>query len=285
MNIINFLQGFSNPILDKSFTTITMMGEETFFILFIALIFWCINKRVGYKLGFAVLSGSILNNILKITFHTKRPIGEEGIRSLRVETATGSSFPSGHTQGTAELWTVIAREFKNIHTYILAIIFILLVATSRLYLGVHWPIDVVFGAIIGVVWSTTCCWLFDLSIKRNNKLLLLTIIIPCILTVFFYGGSADIKTVAILISFFIGYYIEDRYIKFDEKATLSMQVIKYTLGISTLLFIKQFLKVLLPTTVVFDFIRYNLIGLWITCGSTYIFQKLLLCNNKYHLTK
>ncbi|MBC8060711.1 MAG: phospholipid phosphatase, partial [Clostridiaceae bacterium] len=60
MNIITFLQGFSNPILDKSFTTITMMGEETFFILFIALIFWCINKRVGYKLGFAVLSGSIL---------------------------------------------------------------------------------------------------------------------------------------------------------------------------------------------------------------------------------
>ena len=274
MYIIKFLQSFSNPILDRFFTLITMMGEETFLILFIALIFWCINKKAGYILGFTILSGTLLNNLLKMTFHTKRPIGAAGLRSLRINTATGFSFPSGHTQGTAALWTITAKELKNKRTYILAIALVLLVALSRLYLGVHWPIDVIFGALIGIVWALICCFLFDLSVKTNNKLILLIILIPATISVFFYGGSTNIDTVAILIGFFLGYFIEDKYIKFNEKASLPKQFIKYALGIGVLLFIKQFLKILLPATVVFDFLRYVLLGLWITCGSTYMFKKL-----------
>lgn len=276
MHIIKFLQTFSNPVLDKIFILITLMGEETFLILIIALIFWCINKKAGYRLGFAILSGNILNSILKMTFQIKRPIGVDGIRSQRVSTATGSSFPSGHTQGTAELWTVTAREFKKTGIYILGIILVLLVGISRMYLGLHWPIDVFFGAIFGILWATACCLLFDLSVKKNNKLFLLIIIVPAALTLFFYGGSDNIKTIATLIGFFIGYYIEDNYINFNEKNTASKQIIKYALGIGILLFIKQFLKILLPVNMIFDFIRYFLLGLWITCGSTLMFKKIHL---------
>jgi membrane-associated phospholipid phosphatase len=275
MHIINFLQSFSNPILDKIFILITMMGEETFLILFIALIFWCINKRLGYKLGFAILSGNVLNSALKITFHAKRPFFMNGIRSLRVDTATGFSFPSGHTQGTAELWTIIAREVKNKRIYILGITLVLLVGISRLYLGVHWPIDVFIGAILGILWAVFCCLIFELAIKNNNKFLLLIVIIPITITVFFYGGSDNIKTLATLMGFFIGYFIEDKYINFNEKTTYSKQIIKYALGIGILLFIKQLLKILLPDTMIFDFIRYILIGFWITCGSTYMFKKFI----------
>jgi len=285
MQTIKFLQSFSNPVLDEIFILITIMGEETFLILFIALIFWCINKKAGYKLGFTILSGNILNNILKITFHTKRPIGTKGIRSIRLSTATGFSFPSGHTQGTAELWTVTARGLKNSLIYILAMILLLLVAISRLYLGVHWPIDVFFGAVLGIAWAIACCVLFDLSVKKNNKLLLLIIIIPSALSSFFYNGTNNVKAVAALIGFFIGYNIEDKYINFNVKTTLPKQFIKYALGVGILLFIKQLLKILLPSNVIFDFIRYVLIGLWITCGSTYMFQKLLFNDSKYHLTK
>jgi membrane-associated phospholipid phosphatase len=96
--VIKFVQSFSNPFLDRLFQYITMMGEEYFFVIALTLIYWCIDKRFGYKIGFAILGSTALNSGIKEIFKVPRPIGEDGIRSLRTETAGGYSFPSGHTR-------------------------------------------------------------------------------------------------------------------------------------------------------------------------------------------
>ena len=66
-----------------------------------------IDKKFGEYLAYSVLTGMTLNNGLKSLFDMPRPIGEEGIRTLREETATGQSFPSGHSQASASLsWSI-----------------------------------------------------------------------------------------------------------------------------------------------------------------------------------
>ena len=110
----------------------------------------------------------MVNGAIKDIFKAKRPIGEPGIRSLKVETATGYSFPSGHTQGTASFWRAIAIYLKKNYMYGISALIIILVAISRLYLGVHYPKDVLFGAIFGILTSFITYKLFN---KVNNKIL------------------------------------------------------------------------------------------------------------------
>ena len=113
LNIIRAIQSIANPFLDGLFQFITMFGEEAILIPLIAVIYWAFNKRMGEFIAYASLTSVLVNGAIKDIFKAKRPIGEPGIRSLRVETATGYSFPSGHTQGTASFWSAIAIYLKK----------------------------------------------------------------------------------------------------------------------------------------------------------------------------
>ena len=104
LNIIRAIQSIANPFLDGLFQFITMFGEEAILIPLIAVIYWSFNKKMAEYIAYASLTSVLVNGAIKDIFKAKRPIGEPGIRSLRVETATGYSFPSGHTQGTASFW-------------------------------------------------------------------------------------------------------------------------------------------------------------------------------------
>jgi undecaprenyl-diphosphatase len=105
----------------------------------------------------AMLGGSILNNLGKALTDRPRPL----IRPL-VDTG-GSSFPSGHATVAAVIFSalaiVIARGFSRpgkVAVWVAAGVPIVLVAVTRVYLGVHWPSDVVVGAATGIAWSLWC---------------------------------------------------------------------------------------------------------------------------------
>src|SRR5690554_3486361 len=98
LDIIRAVQSIHNPFLDAFFEGITILGEEIFIVPLLLIIFWSVNKKFGEILAFTVFTSYLLNNALKEFFSFERPIGEDGIRTLRPETATGKSFPSGHTQ-------------------------------------------------------------------------------------------------------------------------------------------------------------------------------------------
>lgn len=274
MGILLWIQSFHNAFLDAFFQMITMLGEEYFFLLLLGIIFWCMNKRIGYKLGFILLSNGVLNNGIKEIVNAKRPIGAQGIRSLRVETATGASFPSGHTQSAAAFWTGAMRIFQKKWLYALGIALMLLVGISRMYLGVHWPADVIGGIVIGVVWAFAAGWIFDYAENKGSSLILLVIVIPAIVGLWVFRSSDYLKVTAMLTGFYIGYVIEGRYINFDVKGTLKLQILKLIIGLAGLLIIKAGLKPILPLSSISDFIRYSLLALWITAGATYLFTKL-----------
>ena len=130
LEILKFIQSFSNDTFDFLFELITMLGEDYFFIIVTALFYWCFNKNLGYKLAFIYLTSGTINTMIKEIIKFPRPIGYEGIRSIRVETAGGYSFPSGHTQQTTSLFTTLMIVFKKKWLYFVGIISMLLVAFS-----------------------------------------------------------------------------------------------------------------------------------------------------------
>ncbi|CAM3042611.1 phosphatase PAP2 family protein [Hathewaya histolytica] len=273
MEAIKFIQSFSNSFLDFFFQAITMFGEDAFIIVAITLVYWCIDKKFGYRLSFAYLSSIVLNGIVKETFKIERPFHKEGIRTLRIKTATGYSFPSGHSQGATTFFTSIMIYLKKSWGYILFPTLTLLVMISRLYLGVHTLMDVLGGAILGFIWVFIANKLMN-RIENGQNYLLFILLIPIVIGAFFLRSSDYFKAAGITTSFILGYYIENNYINFEPKQKLKIQVIKYLIGIIVAVFIKSLFKKILPIGNIGAFIRYFFLGVWVTIFAPLLFKKI-----------
>lgn len=276
MGIIKFIQSFSNGFFDGLFPLITMMGEDYFFMAMVALIYWCINKNFGYKLGFAYLSNGVINSAVKNIFKVPRPyLRDSSIRALRLETAGGYSFPSGHTQCTASFWTSIMLQAKKKWVYFIGILFIILVGISRMYLGVHTPQDVLVGAVLGIGWVFVSNRMFDYAEEKGKKSVFLLFIIPTIIGMFIFRDTDYYKVAGTVISFYVGYLVESKYVKYEVKAELWKQIVKYGVGMGVLLAIKILVKPVLPESIFSDFVRYFLMGAWVTIAAPWIYKHTL----------
>ena len=274
IEIIKFIQSFSSSFLDVFFEFITLFGEETILVLLAAFVFLSVDKNKGYKLIFTIASGTCFNALIKNIVKFERPIGIEGIVSKRVETATGYSFPSGHTQATSTFWSSLAIITKNKRLYIFSAILIILVAISRLYLGVHWPTDVIFGALFGFLWALIISKVFDyIQNNKSYKLLIGSSLTFVILTIIL-GDNDFYKSAGLLLGLSIGYVIEDKYVNLSIEMSKRNKAITYVILVVGLLIIKSVLKLIFPKTLVFSMIRYFLVGFW-AFGITPILAKKL----------
>ncbi len=287
-SILYFFRDISNPVLDKIFTIITMLGEQYFIIAVISLVYWNISKRYGFILSFSFLVSVASSEILKLLFHTKRPFEVlENLYPVRVETALGYSFPSGHTQAATSFFVTGSLFYKKINLFISALVISALVAISRLYLRVHWLIDVIGGLAIGFIISIIMYFILD-EISKNAKRRSLLVLVFFIITsmalivlniVELIRGWGDIKiesTYKILSVFggcSLGFFLEDKIVKFSNKNSFIKKTIVFILGIGTTLFFMIVLKKVFPDKYLFDTIRYFFIGVWIT------FLYPLLCLN------
>lgn len=275
IEIIKFIQSITSPFLDLFFQIVTMTGEEYFYIFAAAIIFWCVNKRFGYKLGFAVLTGTIVNSVLKDLVNSVRPIGVSGIRSLRIQTATGQSFPSGHTQGSATFWVSWIVQLKRKWIYVVGITAILLVGFSRLYLGVHYPIDIIGGMVVGTIWVFISNYIFECADDSKKPWILMIIILPMLIGMIYLREKTYYSISGTVLGFYLGYIIESKYIQYDVRSTKALQVMKLVFGLTILLIIKTKLKDILPINMYADFFRYCVVGLWITVGAPAIFKRVV----------
>ena len=273
IEIIKFVQGLISPFWDVFFQIVTMTGEEYFYIIAAAIIFWCINKEFGYKLGFALLTSTIVNIAVKNLVNSVRPIGIPGVRSLRLQTATGQSFPSGHTQGSATFWFSWIIKVRKKWIYVVGILAIILVGFSRLYLGVHYPVDIVGGVVIGIIWVFISNSIFDYAQENKNPWILLIIIIPMLIGMIFIKEKTYYSISGTVLGFYIGYILETRYVLYDVRGSKVNQLMKLLLGLGILITLRSVLKGILPDNIFSDFFRYFLVGLWITVGAPCIFKK------------
>ncbi len=288
ISILQLFQSIKNPILDVLFLILTISAEVPVMVLFIALMYWCINKKYGQKLLFFMVGNITLNTGIKEFVKAPRPIGIDGLQSMRVETATGYSFPSGHTQSATTFWVGIMSIFKKNWLYIIGTIMFIGIGISRLYLCVHWPIDVLFGWIFGITFTLILGAIFDIVDKNKKYYILLVLLIPFIVVVFLLNSVKYIKMLGLLTGFIIGYIVEDKFVKFttinknnreisfsNKKSKdnyLLNNIFRFFIGIITLGLVYIILKYIMPSNMVFDYIRYTLIVFYAVCIVPILFK-------------
>ena len=157
------LQEFRNgpgAFLADFLSKMTFLGELNSVLVIMAAIYWCVSKEFGTYLLMGWSGNRLVNGVLKVTFCVYRP----WLRDPRIvpfgnsmTTATGYSFPSGHTMNAATVYGggAVRKDLpKALRAALL--LTVILVAFSRIYLGVHTPQDVLVGAAAGmlVMWLT-----------------------------------------------------------------------------------------------------------------------------------
>ena len=256
MEVLYLLEGIRNSFLDAIVSFITLFGEETVFMAICMVIFWCIDKWQGYYLLLTGFAGTVINQTLKMTFKVPRPWVKDPdftiVESAR-EAATGYSFPSGHTQSSVGMFGGIARANKNKALRIISIAMCVLVPFSRLYLGVHTPLDVGVSVVIALALILVGYPLFKKA-KESPKymygiLITLTLMVTGALLYFVLGNheagenlASAIKNACTLLGCILGLivvYTVDRKNDFTVKAVWWAQIIKAVLGIALVLCVKE----------------------------------------------
>ena len=171
-----------------------------------------------------------------------RPYTYDGIQSLYEKSAAGYSFPSTHVQLATTFWGSFMILCKKRIIWIIGIVFIILVATSRLYLRVHWLSDIIGAVLISVI----VVYLYTkVTIKLSNRkfILLQRIVLVVSLILYFMTDQIDnFKLLGVLTGSTIGIMLENHFIKMNENNNLKIQVSKTVLGLSILLVVQLLLK-------------------------------------------
>jgi undecaprenyl-diphosphatase len=155
MTILEAVQSVGAPWLDRLALAVTHLGSEYAYIAMLVVIYLAVDARAGRITALALLAGFSLNQQAKEAFDTVRPYVLHpdllrGGAAAAADSGTGPAFPSGHAQGAATFWSLLAAFGRRTWLTVLAATAIVAIAATRLYLGVHWPIDVVGGAALGL---------------------------------------------------------------------------------------------------------------------------------------
>ena len=160
--------GLSCAFLDKVMPYITLLAEHGIvpIALSVALMLFPKTRKSGYKMALALIMGLIVVNLtVKPLAARVRPYDAFPGVELLIDAQSDYSFPSGHTLASFECAGVIYMCYKKYAP--LAFAAACLVGLSRLYLYVHYPIDVLFGAILGLCFAVIACYVIDLVCSRR----------------------------------------------------------------------------------------------------------------------
>lgn len=272
LDILREIQKISNPLLDIIIEGITVFGEKMIIMAVFGAIYWCIDKRLGRFLAISLGFSLCVNGFAKDFFKVERLFGADGIISRRIETATGYSFPSGHTQAATVFGGGIAAKSKLTWLRIVSAALVPLVGFSRLYLGVHYPSDVAGGIVIGLA----CLLLVHIAgSSRFGKAAVLLLCLVAVVSALLIGESPDtFKGAGMLVGILTGLYFEEKLAGFETYGlSLPKKLMRYSLAMAVVGLCYIVPKLLLPQTNPVDFVRYAFLTFTATGFCPYLFIK------------
>lgn len=297
MQTLLTLQGIRSPFLNSVMLFLTQFGDETVLIGVALICFWCVDKRRGFRLMLSCFLAMGVTMLLKSLFVVPRPwILYAGNGLEPVEAALGSaqdaSFPSGHSTIAAALYIGLALHTRKKLLSALLFVAVPVVMFTRLYLGVHTPIDVLTGFVIGAMCAAVLYVVQNRTEHSDKATLIMELTVTVLLAVSLIvqlsriGGVAEdmhdnawqsiLDTGSVLgvaIGLTVCHRLDTKLIHFDTKAVWWMQVLKLVLGAAIALAIKAALKAVLPTSPWSNTFRYGMMLLFAGSLWPWLFMK------------
>jgi membrane-associated phospholipid phosphatase len=147
IQIIQALQAMS-PVLDGVMRFFSFLGTVEFYLLLIPFVYWIVNPQLGFRLLLVLISTDFLALSFKQLLHQPRPYWISNVKILAEESSYG--FPSSHASDSLAVWGYLAYHLKKDWLWALGTVVVVMIGLSRMYLGVHFPTDVLGGWLIGL---------------------------------------------------------------------------------------------------------------------------------------
>lgn len=279
---------------------LSFFGSEEFYLLIMPALLWCVNARLGLRVGVMFLLSANLNGALKLLFHAPRPAWLDAkIVAQAVEPSFG--FPSGHAQNGMAVWGLLASHTKSRLVWGAALVLAVFIGLSRLALQVHFPGDVLGGWLIGALLLGAFLklekpvgnWLKKLDFVQHIVVcgLLSGLFIFCNrigdlfaahenffpqIQAFLSYPETSSKAAGALFGFLVGACWMLRNGGYVDSGN---KVLRYVIGVLGVAFFWFGLGKFLPRGEDFvslgaAYMRYALVGFWISAGAPMVFRKI-----------
>lgn len=292
----------------------SLFGSETVLLVLLSIFYWSVDSIMGLRIVCVVLFTGGINGILKLSFHGPRPYWySPQVKGLAAESSFGA--PSGHAQLATGMWGMAAAMTRRRWVWPLALVAILMVGLSRIYLGVHFPHDVLAGWVIGTLilwafvrwWDPLAAWVGK---KKPGQQVLLAFALSMLIIVMGMiafgslrgwvlpqawldnarGAGADVMpapvsldtpvaSAALLFGVLGGLVWMNSRTGYRSDGSPGQRSLRVVPGLIGILIIYLGLKAIFPggDTILgysLRYVRYALVGLWLSGGAPWLFQKL-----------
>jgi undecaprenyl-diphosphatase len=275
VRVILALQQYS-PTLDGLFAALTMVSDTEFYMLALPFVYLSVDRRTGARLTAWVLLSTYLNAAAKVLAGQPRPAEyDASVRALRE--AMRGGFPSGHTQNVVVTWGYLSARYRRRWLWALTGVLIVLVPLSRVYLGVHFPHDLLGGYLLGAgllfgvlaVEDRVGRWVSQLALAWRVALPVVGGVVLALLV----RGEDTAAVSATLSGLGAGYALERQWVRFALHASWWRRIAGYVLAVAILVATWYGLRLAfegLAPAPLLRYVRYAIVGLWGGLGAPWL---------------
>ena len=292
------------------------LGNEEFFLLILPFIYWSVDSALGLRVGLILVTSNLFNYVGKLIFTGPRPYWVSSHVRALWSTETSFGVPSGHSQLAASVWGMFAAYSKRTWVWVVSIAIIFLIGFSRMFLGVHFPHDVIVGWLLGALilwafmqfWEPVGAWIVQ---KTLSQQILIAFVVSLLFIVIGFGtwklrrdyqipetwtsnallagtelpDPVDPNSTFTSAGTFFGMAAGAAWIMsmggYQASGTIEKRAIRYVIGVIGVLVFYMGLGAIFPRGDGFIFyllryIRYVLVGWWVSGGAPWVFVRFKL---------
>ncbi|MCR5121548.1 MAG: phosphatase PAP2 family protein [Ruminococcus sp.] len=250
LRLMELFQTADSPVVNAIAQFFSFISEELLLIVIIGFFYWSYDKETGKRVSMTFMTALSCGTLVKGAVMRRRPyMDNESVKCLRPAhsdgdimdvSAQGYSFPSSHAGMSSSLYGSLAVCYINIVWKIIGVIIPLCVGLSRVYIGVHYPTDVLTGWLIGTAALGIISFLYK---KIKNRTVIYCIITAATLPGLFYCRDSEyFNVLGIMIGFAASFIFEEKYVSFENTRSISASVLRVIGGVLVFFIVSTLIK-------------------------------------------